>query len=311
VREKLSDSDKADSANLPAVRFIGAEMQEDRERPEPPSTHSDQHDQVDKKPGIHGLISSANKGLLAAVGTGIAGVITAAVIGAPHWVQDKLTTPAATVPINVTGGPIAQNKDGGTCDIGGEYTVGPPVPKILPPSLTVDALRNWLNASAASDGGETDYALQLQGAQGRNVLVTEIHTVIDRRTPAGADRNSIDVDGGQCGGGGWADEFDVTIDLDQHSPVPDIVDRATNAHPKRFLSYVATNDYPVLITVSAKTTKNDVIWHLKIDYVVDGKVGTILIPAPGRSFHTIAPLGTTKYKYSYDYDTKLYSLKAG
>lgn len=291
-------------------------MHDDGEQLEPPLTHPDQHGQVDKKSGIRGFIFSANKGLLAAVGTGAAGVITAAVIGAPHWIQDKLTTP--TAPLTAPGHYKWQDKHSSACSFSGEYAVGPPASSNLPPSMTLVALSNWLNGSGAFDGGGTYYSFVLQGVQGKNILVTGIHTVIERRTPAGADRNPIFVIS-PCGDGG-DHEYNLTIDLDQYNPVPDIVeikqqetppyDFITSPPLKRFL-YLATNDNPTLINVTASTKKSDVIWHLKIDYTVDGKVDSILIPGRDQSFRTIAPLGAKKYTYLYDFDREAYLLRAG
>jgi hypothetical protein len=169
-----------------------------------------------------------------------------------------------------------------------------------------------VNSSGAVDGAQTRYKFVLQGAAGKNVFVTGLHTVLDRRVPASGNEIALYIDSNSCGAG--PPQYSVTIDLDRQNPVPDIskMDEATGASiPVKSFKYLATNDSPASIDVSAITKKSDVTWHLRIDYSVDGKADSLLIPEQGSSFHTIAPLGGTKYTYIDELGSRAYSLKAG
>lgn len=279
-----------------------------RNQPGPPNG-PDQHEETNRRTGIRGLFSSVNKGLLAAIGTGLAGAITAAIVAAPHLLQDKFGTPPTPLTVSGTRSP---DKDGKPCSVDGEYAVRLPASNHLPPVLKIDALNNWLNSSGAVDGGQTEYKFVLQGAAGKNVFITGIHTVLDRRAPASGNEIPIYVDSNSCGAG--PPQYSAAIDLDQQNPVPDIsqINETTGGRdPVKSFKYLATNGNPASIDVSAIATKSDVIWHLRIDYSVDGKADSLLIPRQGLSFHTIAPLGTTKYTYTYDLNNRVYSLKPG
>jgi hypothetical protein len=176
--------------------------------------------------------------------------------------------------------------------------------------MTIDALHGWLSSSGAVDGGRTAYSLVLQGAEGKNVLVTGVDAVLERRVAASANENSIYVDSNGCGG--ELGRYFVTIDLDQPNPVPNIAEQV-NGNPVHVndFKYIAANDGPVSVEISAMTRKSDVTWHLRIDYTVDGKLNSWLIPRRGMSFHTVAPLGAKKSTYRYNLNNQVYSLEAG
>jgi hypothetical protein len=279
-----------------------------RDQPDAPND-PDQHDRDNRKKGIRALVSSANKGLLAAIGTGVAGAITAVIVAAPHLFRDEFGTPVAQLTVS---GKHSPDKGGEPCAVDGEYAVGPPASNHLPSALKIDALNSWLNSSGAADGGQTRYSFVLQGAAGKTVFVTGIHTVIDRRAPASGNEIPIYVDSNRCGAG--PPQYSAAIDLDQRNPVPDISERndTTGAWaPVQSFKYLATNGNPAFIDVLAVTRGSDVTWHLRIDYSVDGKADNLVIPGQGSSFHTIAPLGATKYTYIDESNIPVYSLKPG
>jgi hypothetical protein len=263
----------------------------------PSATKPPQRDEEDED-RVHGWFSVANKWLLAAVGTGIAGVITAAVLAVPGWVTHRFrASPAAITVAGTAGsrlagpsldpnGPIVTDTD--SCSLAGIYLL--PGDRTFTSALSTEQLRA-LVASSPDVGGVTGTYV-VQAAPGQTVVVTGLHTVILNRIPAPKD--TIVKVAAVCAECRQTDnEYHASIDLDSNDLVPQIEfgspDCASrSAHPFRTIHTVVTDANPLIIDFIASTNNNDVTFEIRIDYIVNGRQRSAFVMNGDEPFHAVA-----------------------
>ena len=169
---------------------------------------------------LRGWLASANKLVLAAIGAGIAGIITAAVIAIPHTLATVLQSP---VPLTILGGasPGLQpsGATGGTlrgiapgtdaCGLAGVYVVRGNV-EVRGTVTTTDVAGLVTKAAFAN---ETNGRYVLQASPGQTAVLTGIHTVLLRRLPASTVPATVVVVDSGCAGAPLI-QYDASIDLD-------------------------------------------------------------------------------------------------
>ncbi len=233
-------------------------------------------------------IVTANKAVLAALGAGIIGIITASVTGLPHLIAEHLTT---SPPLTVAGG---SSPDDSTpvdpCELDGTYFVlGTLHPAHTVSTNQVSAL---VHDAANVDVGSTYGTYTLQAAPNETVVITAIHTVVLRRVPT-PHATIVDVES-FCPGAATAppNTYDVSVNLDAANLTPKVqlenTDGVSGTTLVHGLQAVVTNGSPILIDFEADTSKYDVTWKLHIDYNVNGQQKTAWIQNGSLPFHTVA-----------------------
>ena len=105
-----------------------------------------------------------------------------------------------------------------------------------------------------------------------------------RRLPASTVPATVVVVDSGCASGPLT-EYDASIDLDAANLTPKLVyvDELTGTRtPVTDLATVVAQDQPLALNFDATTTKFDVTWQLRFDYVVDGKARSATLPSPAR-----------------------------
>lgn len=261
--------------------------------PDPPNGESRR-----RKARLAGWITSANRFVLAAVGAGIAGLITTAVIAIPHLVASSLNPPPLPVTIvggaspglkpstSLLGGTLQDDGSGEACDLAGVYVV-PGAIEVRGTVTTADVANL---VSGAAFANETDGEYVLQAGSGQTAVLTGIHTVLQRRVAAaGRPATVVQVESGCAGDAAIRYKASIDLDASDLTPQLDLEDAATGTDtPVTDLSTVLTQDQPITLDFAATTAKFDVSWQLRFDYAVDGRPQSATLPTGGKQFQTDA-----------------------
>jgi hypothetical protein len=156
--------------------------------------HEQQSDHGAHDPWLSRLrtrIAAANKAMLAAIGVGLAGAVTAAVISVPHLVATKLFGPPSPLTVagtssgNYPGAPISNLINPKICSLdylGGTYLI--PGTLHLPRTMSTEQLVALKNKAIRADADSTIGTYTLQANPGQTDVVTAVHVVVIRRVPA-------------------------------------------------------------------------------------------------------------------------------
>lgn len=274
-----------------------------------PNRHPSEHQQ--RGPWRHRLLNwlvTANKAALAAIGAGVLGAITAAVIGLPHLLADRVL--GSPPPLTVAGGPASGTAAAADpCSLSGYFVV----PGTLHPRGTVSTnqLAALLNNAADADSSSGTYVLQAN--PGQTVVITAIHTIVIRRVPA-TRATEIEADS-MCAGAAPVIYY-VSINLDATNLTPKVqigdparAGKMTNVHG---LQTIVTNENPIVIDFDATTKKYDVTWKLLIDYTVNGQSRTAWIQNGSQPFHTVAGRrDDTGLTFDFDFTSNSWTIHNG
>ena len=249
--------------------------------------------------GFRGWFASANKLVLGAIGAGVAGIITAAVLAIPHELAAWAHSAHPQEPVTILGGAspgleprgsaggALQGVAPGTdpCDLAGEYVV--PGAVQIHGSVTTSDVAALV--SKAADASETDGSYLLQATPGQSAVLTGIHTVLLRRVPAISPATVVVVDS-MCAGS-ELQQYDASIDLDASNLTPELTElneASLTRTPVTNPATVIAQGQPLSLNFSATTAKFDVTWQLRFDYAVGGEQKTATLPSGSTSFQTDA-----------------------
>jgi hypothetical protein len=252
-------------------------------------------------------IVTANKAVLAAVGAGILGIVTGAIIGLPHLLSTKVF---GSPPLAVAGNPspdIVSSAD--PCSLQGSFIV----PGTLHQAGTVSTGQLAALLKNAVDFDSTDGTYTLQASPGQTVVITAIHTIVLRRIPA---PRATEVQVNSMCAGAAPVIYSLSINLDATNLTPKIqiedpgeAGKMTTVHG---LQTIVTNDDPIIIDFAATTHRYDVTWRLLIDYTVNGQSRTALIQNGSQPFHTIAGRdGDTALTFMFNFNQSSWTIQNG
>jgi hypothetical protein len=270
-------------------------------------------------------LSSANKLVLASIGTGIAGLITTAVVAVPHLAGNLINPPPqpppplaivgsaspGVQPTNPAGVSGAQyiGVTPATCSVGGVYVV--PGAVNLPKTVSTADVTRLL--SRAGYANETAGSYLLQASAGQTVVLTGLHTVLLRRVPAIDEKATVLYVVSPCPEAPPM-IYDASVDLDAANLTPrlSLINEMTGTTtPVRNLADVTTEDQPVEINFDATAAKYDVTWKLRLDYVVNGKAESAYVPSTGQAFETDAIVGNDPAYTLTNNFTSVWSVQPG
>lgn len=278
-------------------RTAGRAARHRRNGREHPAVGAHENKDQSARKRLHGWLASANKLVLASVGAGIAGIITAAVIAIPHALATMFHSPSPFTivgsaspglrPSSAAGRTLQSSaQGGGACGLAGVYVVQGNV-EVHGTVTTADVAGLVVKAAFAN---ETAGSYVLQASPGQTAVLTGIHTVLFRRLPASTVPATVVVVNSGCVGASLI-QYDASIDLDAADLAPKLtrLDEATGTRtPVTDLATVVAQDQPLALNFDATTTKFDVTWQLRFDYAADGKAHSATLPSAGLSFHTDA-----------------------
>jgi hypothetical protein len=234
-------------------------------------------------------------------------LITTAVVAVPHLAGNLISAPPSPPPplaIVGSASPVQPTDSaadgqgaeysgalGGTsgadpCSLSGTYVV--PGAVHLPQTVSTEDIARMLEKAGYAN--ETSGSYLLQSSAGQTAVLTGLHTVLLRRVPASTEKATVLYVESLCPGAPLT-MYDASIDLDAANLTPRlslINEMSGTTTPVRNLADVTTEDQPVQINFNATTTKYDVTWKLRVDYVVNGKAESAYVPPAGQPFETDA-----------------------
>jgi hypothetical protein len=172
------------------------------------------------------------------------------------------------------------------CSLSGTYVL--PGAVHLPKTVSTEDITRMLEKAGYAN--ETSGSYLLQPSAGQTAVLTGLHTVLLRRVPAATEKATVLYIESLCPGAPLT-MYDASIDLDAANLTPRlslINEMSGTTTPVRNLADVTTEDQPVQINFNATTTKYDVTWKLRVDYVVNGKAESAYVPSAGQPFETDA-----------------------
>jgi hypothetical protein len=227
-----------------------------------------------------------------------AGLITAAVTAIPHMLASTFTKQQSALVIIGSASAGQQPSGAGSARLGavsgGSQEVCPLEGVYVVPERV--QLRNGTITDAdvaslvsiAGDADETGGSYLLQASSGQTVVLTGIHTVLLRWVPADSIASTKVTVVTGCAGA-TPPKYVASIDLDAANVTPklSLVDPAGGTStPITDPTQVVTQDEPLKIDFTATTSKYDVTWELRFDYVVNGHAESSVIPSSGEGFQT-------------------------
>lgn len=202
----------------------------------------------------------------------------------------QLTNPGGDGPGAQYSGVLSGSTSGvNPCSLSGVYVVSGAVNL----SKTVSTTHIAGMLEKAGYANETSGSYLLQPSAGQTVVLTGLHTVLLRRVPAITQKATVLYVESLCPGAPLM-IYDASIDLDAANLTPklSLINEMTGTTtPIRNLADVTTEDQPTQINFDATTTKYDVTWKLRFDYVVNGKAESAYVPSADPPFETDAIVG--------------------
>ncbi|MFF9149486.1 hypothetical protein ACF1BN_32070 [Streptomyces sp. NPDC014861] len=135
----------------------------------------------------------------------------------------------------------------------------------------------WARDLGGVPAARDEFGFHVQGTSEAQVVLRQIRVVVDsREAPVSGTWTGV-------GCGGPKEIRHLDIDLDEPSPKAKAVGVDADGKAIDF-PYEVSKGESELFAVVAHGERNDVRWHLEIDWVSDGKTGTLVLKRDGQPF---------------------------